>query len=126
VIIVLPPLSTGRAPVKPIRKVDFNNITQSPAQAIANLEKALGTTFHVNSMSLKWIHDVLVYEINLNNGGRYFINALTGQVFSITRELAERFVLDTYPGDGRVQEVEMLKQHSYTYQWGPLPADQIV
>ena len=123
---VLPPFSNGRAPVQPVRKIDFRNITQSPAQAIANLEKILGTRSHVNSMSLKWIHDVLVYEIHLENGGRHFINAVTGQVFSITRELAERFVLDAYPGQGRVQKVEMLEKHNYDYQWGPLPVYQIV
>jgi hypothetical protein len=126
VIMVLPPLSNGRAPVQPVRKIDFRDITQSPAQAIANLEKILGTTSHVSSMSLKWIHDVLVYEIHFENGSRHFINAVTGQVFSITRALAERFVLDAYPGQGRVQKVEMLEKHNYDYQWGPLPVYQIV
>jgi peptidase YpeB-like protein len=126
VIMVLPPLSTGPAPVQPIQKIDFKDIVQSPAQAIANLEKILGTTSHVSSVGLKWIHDVLVYEIHFEDGGRHFINAVTGQVFSITRELAERFVLDAYPGQGRVQKVEMLEKHNYDYQWGPLPVYQIV
>src|SRR4030095_12744473 len=126
VIMVLPPLSNGPAPVQPVRKIDFRDITQSPAQAIANLEKILGTTSHVNSMSLKWIHDVLVYEIHFENGGRHFINAVTGQVFSITRALAERFVLEAYPGQGRAQKGETQEHHSYGYQWGPLPVYQIV
>lgn len=126
VVMILPPFSTGPAPVQPVRKIDFKDIAQSPARAIANLEEILGTTSHVSSVGLKWIHDVLVYEVHFENGGRHFINAVTGQVFSITRELAEKFVLDAYPEQGRVQKVEMLKQHSYEYQWGPLPVYQIV
>jgi len=126
VIMVLPPLSTGPAPVQAIQKIDFKDITQSPAQAIANLQKSLRTTSQVISVSLTWIHDVFVYEINFENGGRHFVNAATGKSFTITRDLAERFVLNTYPGQGGAQTIGLLEQHSYGYQWGPLPVYQIM
>lgn len=126
VIMVLPPLSNGPVPVQPVRKIDFKDITQSPAQAIANLQKSLRTTSQVSFVGLKWVHDTLVYEIHFENGARHFISAVTGQLFSFTRELAERVVLDAYPGQGGAQTIGMLEQHSYGYQWGPLPVYQIM
>jgi hypothetical protein len=126
IVMVLPPLFPGPDPVKPVREIDFKDIAQSPAQAIANLEKTLGTTSQVSSVSLKWIQDVLVYDVHLRNGDRHFINAVTGRLFSITRELAERFVRDAYPGAGRLLKVETIERHGYGYQWGPLPAYKIV
>jgi uncharacterized iron-regulated membrane protein len=126
IIMVLPPISPGPDPVRQAASVDFRDVTLSPAQAVANLENALGTSSQVSSVSLKRIQDVVVYEIRSRNGGPHLIDAVSGQPFSITRDLAERYILDTYPSEGRVQKVETVKQHSYAYQWGPLPAYWVV
>jgi hypothetical protein len=126
IIMVLPPISPGPDPVPKAATVDFRNITLSPAQAVTNLEKALGTPSQVSSISLKRIQDVLAYEIRSSNGGLHLINAVSGQLFSITRDQAERYVLDTYPTEGRVQKIETVKHHSYAYQWGPVPTYRIV
>jgi hypothetical protein len=68
----------------------------------------------------------LVYEIHLTNGASHLINAMSGELFSITPELAQRFVLNTYSKEGRVRKVETVERHGYAYQWGALPAYRVV
>jgi len=126
VVILLPPLSAGPKPVRWVPNVDFRDITLSPAQAVLNLEKALRTSVQVNAVNLKRIHDVVVYEIRLKNSGTHLINAASGQMFSITRDLARRYVRESYPNEGRVLKVETVERHGYAYQWGALPAYRVV
>jgi Peptidase propeptide and YPEB domain len=123
---VLPPISPGPDPVRRPPNVDFREITLSPAQAVANLEKALGTSSRVNSVNLKRIQDIVAYEVRVENGAAHLINAVSGKVFSITRDLAERYVRDAYPTEGGVVKVEKIDRYSYAYQWGSLPVYRVV
>jgi hypothetical protein len=126
VSMILPPILPGPDLVRWAPNVDFRDITLSPAQALKNLESALGITIEADHMNLRRIQDIVIYEIRLKNGSAHLINALSGQIFSITRDLAERYVRNTYPTEGDVLKVEQVDRYSYAYQWGSLPAYRVV
>jgi PepSY-associated TM region len=126
IIMVLPPISPGPGPVLRATNVDFRKIDLSPAQAVEKLEKVLGSSIEVNQVNLRRIQDVAAYEVHLKEGGTHLLNAASGQVFTITPDMAERYVLDTYPTEGRVLTVESVEEYSYAYQWGSLPAYRVV
>ena len=65
-------------------------------------------------------------EIRLKNGESHLINAASGHIIKITRDLAERYVVETYPSKGHVLKVELVEQYSYAYQWGALPAYRVI
>ena len=90
VVMILPPLSPGSASQGAPAPVDFQEITVSPAKAVASLAKALGAPPQVTSVSLGRILDVVVYRVTTQSSGSYLINARSGQVFTITPELAEQ------------------------------------
>ncbi len=125
VMILLPGLSDpGTAPGAVY--IDFREIELSPAQAVEKLEKAHGSTVDVSQLNLRRIQDIIVYEVHLEDSGSYLLNAVSGQIFAITPEMAERYVLAMYPTGGRVLKVESVQRHDYSYQWGLLPAYRVV
>jgi len=125
-MMVLPNLSPGPDPVWTPPAVDFRSVTLSPAAAIANLEKVFGKDLEVDRMNLRRLHDTVVYEVGLKSGGSHQINAVSGQVFTMTPELAEQIVRDTFPTQARVLQIDRIGRYTYSYQWGPLPAYEIV
>ena len=123
---ILPPISTGPVPTHSDSKIDFRNIVLSPAQAVENLERVLGRTIDVSRVNLRQIRDTVVYEVHLRGGGAHLLNATSGQLFTIDRESAARYVLDMYPTEGRVVKSAPVEKYDYDYQWGALPAYRIV
>jgi hypothetical protein len=126
VIMLLPPLSRGPEAVRQAPTIAFRDIKLSPAQAVAILERDLGASPNVNSVGLRRIQDLIVYEIRLRDGSSHLINAVSGRLFTITREMAERYVMQMYPKEGRPLKVVTVEQYSYTYQDGPLPVYRVV
>ena len=120
------PTLTGPDPVQRAPNIDFRKIDLSPAGAVEKLEKALGSSVKVDKVSLRPIHDMVAYVVDLREGGTHFLNAVSGAVFTITPEMAKRYVVETYPTEGRVLAVESVEKHSYHYQWGALPAYRVV
>jgi hypothetical protein len=68
----------------------------------------------------------VAYDIRLKNGTAHLINAVSGRIFSITPDLAERYVRNTYPAEGGVLKVEQVDRYSYAYQGGSLPVYHVV
>jgi len=124
IVMILPRL--GPAPAQSQLSIDFGEIAISPAQAVTALAEALGKPLEVNRLSLRRIQNVIVYEVSIRNGPSRLINAISGQVFTVTPDLAEQLVRETFPTQARVFQIEQVTRHSYSYQWGPLPAYRIV
>ena len=111
---------------KPAAPIDIQQITTTPAEALAHLTKVLDESHEVTSVGLRKIAGVVIYRINIAGGGSHLIEAQSGQVFTITPAIVEQIARDYVPSETRVLEIEHTTQHSYAYQWGPLPAFRIV
>jgi uncharacterized iron-regulated membrane protein len=126
IVMILPPLFPGPPREQKSAALDFREITVSPAQAVANLAKALGSYPRVSRVTLRPIGKVLAYEVSVQSGNSHLIDARSGQVFTITPEIAEQIARGNLPSQGRVLQIERINRHSYAYQWGPIPAYRIV
>jgi len=112
----------GRKPAA----VDYRNVTVTPAKALATVAEDLGSYPKVKSVSLKRIRDAVVYRITVEASGSHLIDARSGEVFTITPEIAEQIARDEFPVQARVLQIDLLTHNSYSYPWGPLPAYGIV
>ncbi len=106
--------------------LNFREITVSPAEAVANLAKALGSYPEVSSVGLKRIRDTVVYHITMKPSGSHLIDARSGQVFTITPKIAEQIARDDFPSHGRVLQIDLVTRHTFAYPWGSLPAYRVV
>jgi hypothetical protein len=106
--------------------MDIREITVSPAQAVASLERVLGASLQVNHINLRRIQDAMVYEVAAKNGGPHLVDARSGQLFTITPEVAEQIARDNFPSDAPVFQSELVTRHNLSYPGGPLPAQRIV
>ena len=126
-IVMVLPSSLFSAPVRQQTPAsfDFQTITISPAEAIASLEQSLDELPKVDSVGLIRIADKVVYEIVLAQGEARFIDVQSGQLFTMTPQIAERIVRDHISSQARVLPIELVTRHDFSYPWGPLPVYRI-
>lgn len=124
IVMILPPLLPGPAQTR--TPLNFQEITVSPGEAVAGLAKVLGKLPRVDSVSVKRIRDTLVYHIIVKSGDSHLIDARSGEVFTITPEIAEQIARDYVPAEARIVQIQHVNSYNYAYQWGPLPAHRIV
>jgi hypothetical protein len=126
IVMILPPLFF--APVRKLapKSFDYRKVTVSPAEAVITLEESLEKPLQVQSVALQQIVDRAVYTIMSQHGESYLINAQSGQRFTITPEVAEQIAREYVPSQARVVQSELVNRHSFSYQWGPLPAYRLV
>ena len=122
------PLNFLHVPFRPRQAtpIDLQEVTLSPAEALSHLSKLVDGSPRAQSIGLKKIAQSVIYEINLANGGSYLLEAQTGQLFTMTPEIAEEIARDYVSSSADVLETDLTTLHSYAYSWGPLPAFRIV
>lgn len=100
---------------------NYHNITLSPVQAIASLERHTGTRPDVQHIQLQQIHSYLLYRINAKGQDPVYINSQTGEYFEFTPELAEEITRINFEIDTPLEESIRLTEHDISYPFGQLP-----
>lgn len=114
IVMILPPLFPGPPRQQNPAALDFREVTVSPAQAVGNLAKSLGSYPEVNRVTLRRIGDALAYEVSVESGISHLIDARSGEVFTITPEIAEQIARDKLPSQGRVLQIERVDRATPT------------
>jgi uncharacterized iron-regulated membrane protein len=125
IVMVLPkrfPPPSRQAPAP----LDLREITISPAEAVVTLSKVLGSSPEVGQMTLRRLGNSVVYEISAKPGGSHFVDARSGEIFTITPDVAEQIAQGDLHSQARALQIEIINQHALTYPWGPLPAYRVV
>lgn len=126
-VMLLSPLFIGagqnirREGIPPLR---FKEVRVSVPQAIAALEDKIRGEVTVNSVQIREVKDILAYEISLGNGSSYLVDAQSGELFTVSRELAEEIARDHFSGDGKIASTILLTGRDYHYL-GRLPVYKI-
>jgi hypothetical protein len=95
-------------------RADYSSATVSPAQAVTAAGEA------VADPALIKIAGRLIYQIKTRRGMR-LVDAHSGEIFSVTPELAERIVRSEYETVGGPLQQERIDQYGGRYRRGPLP-----
>lgn len=109
-------------PIQP----DYQEVTMSPADAIAHLEETLGQSVEVNSVSFRQIREILVYHIALENGASHLIETQSGQEVKITPEFAREIAYNNFPTPASILQIVRLDDHDLGYFFGPLPIYRVI
>jgi len=118
---LFPPAETA-LPAVPV----YASLEMSPAAAIDRLEELTGQSVEVQSVNLRRLPEMVVYEISRRDGPTALLDAQTGQLVEITSELAETIALADRPQAGAVQAVDQLAYNDQGYVYGPLPVYRVV
>jgi hypothetical protein len=125
-VMVLSPLFNLSMPQHVPAPLDFQKTIVPPAEALMKLAKTGGELPQVRSVTLKQVADIAVYEIVTANGEMYLVNAHSGQLFTITPDIAEQITRVYVSSQFRVLQRDLVTKHSLTYPLGPLPAYRFI
>jgi uncharacterized iron-regulated membrane protein len=125
IVMILPPLFPGSDHKQESRPLNFREATVSPAEAVNELARVLGSFPEVNWVSLRRVGDTLAYQISLKSGSSYLIDTRSRQLFTVTPEMAEQIARGESSLQTNVHQIELLRRHTFDYSWGPLPAYRI-
>lgn len=64
------------------------------------------------------------YSVKLD-GKKYAFDAVTGEEFSFTPEMAESIIRKGFKIDAALEENKVIREHSLGYSWGPLPVSYL-
>ena len=107
-------------------QVDYHAAVQSPSGAIARLAADSDVPVEIKSVKLRQIGEQLLYSITLADGSEQLIDAMNGERFRFSPELAETMIRNNFNIDAPLVEIEQLTEHSSAYPWGGLPAFRLV
>ena len=126
IIMILPRLSAEleRPPIS--GTIDIKKVSVSVQEAVARLTSKVGEVPQLREVRLKRIADTDVYEILTASHGPYFIDARSGEPFSITPQQAEAIAKQHMAPGPRELKVALLSRHEFAYPWGPLPVYRVV
>lgn len=118
IVMVLPPMSARPVPQPDTTPIDFSSVALSPAEALASLNGASGQEVGgATGIRLRRIGDTIVYEVSAPDGSVRFVDAASGQAFTITAEEAESLIRSRYPSLGRAQEIRLLTEWDQRLPW---------
>lgn len=106
--------------------VDFRELDISPADAVAAVEGDPTSNASINWVNLQRIENTMVYAVHLSNGQTRLVDASSGEGFEVSESMAIDIIRSRYPGKADIQNLSLVKEHSLTYPWGPIPAYQII
>lgn len=125
ILMILPDRWFGLVTLQSTGALNYSSITVSPAEAIHNLSVNEGKSLDVSWVTLSGIDGMPVYQIFLKDGSSHLINAVSGQLITITSQFAEQIIRDQIPTAGKAIKIEYLKSHDLLYPYGSLPVYRI-
>lgn len=109
----------------PISKDELRLLNLSPYNAFEKINDAFAENKQIQSLSLLRIDNVILYKFVVEGGREYMINANTGLLFKITSDVAKSIAINSFGREASVNSVELLKQRSFFYSWGQIPAYKV-
>ncbi len=104
----------------------YESLEMSPAVAIDRLEALTGQSVDVQSVNLRRLPDMVVYEIGRGDGPSVLLNPQTGRLVEITPDLAAAIALTKQSQAAPVREVGRLEYNDRGYVYGPLPVYRVI
>lgn len=125
IVMVLPDEWFLAKPAAPTAQIDYRKAGLSPSQAIEKLEQKMGQEVNLTNLGFKKLQGQLFYAISLQNGSYHLIDAITGESFEITPDVAEKLARAVSGDQSSVAVVESLQSHDLLYPFGPLPVYRV-
>ena len=99
----------------------YHTAVLPPSDVLLMLETIIGKKLSVSSLTLNRIIDLVVYQIRLEEGPLYTLNAQSGEIVEITPELAEQIAHFNGPSGAKIILSERLARNSISYPYGVVP-----
>ena len=100
-------------------------VDMSPAEALGQVDRALGKAVDVKQISLRAISDLIAYEIETVDQSFYLVDTASGELFEITPVLAEEIARSRYEGFANVVSIDRIDFNSRSYPFGPVPVYRV-
>ena len=81
------------------------------------LAEVLGLSPQVDRVTLRRLGGAVVYQISAKPGRLHFINALSGEIFTITPDVAGKIAQGDLYSQASVLQIESVDRHSFAYPW---------
>lgn len=105
--------------------VDYGAATVSPAAAAARVIADNGPDTRISDLHTQKIQDRLLYVVKASGGKTSVIDAVSGEYFEFTAQLAEDIIRTRYAIDAPLIQNIKLEKHNFGYPWGPLPVSHL-
>ena len=108
-------------------QITFKDIQISIPEAISILETELDSTIKVVSCSVYKTSERFLYEIALEDGKSYLVDAIEGKPTKITQLEIINNALAEAPSGSNIVEMALLKERPYAYaEGGPIPVYRFI
>lgn len=125
IVMSFPPSVAGPRGSAAIPPIKYAKATITPAAAVAALESSETPPLQVLGITLRQIGDATVYRIELKGAPPALIDAGSGLRVPITETLAREIAQAGFPSHVAIDRVELLRQHTLAYRFGPLPVYRV-
>jgi hypothetical protein len=104
--------------------LEFDRATIAPSVALSELVKHVGRPIRATQISLRRLPGHVAYQVNTARDGLHFVDAVDGEVFAITEELAKQIVANVLGSTISLGPVTRQTESTGAYP-GPLPAYRV-
>ena len=124
VVMMLPdPLFGNKTTTRgPAETLDFRQVKVTVLEAIAALEAATGQPAQITGVSLRRFRGRLLYSLSTAGEKSHFIDAISGEPFIITEQVAREIALSAVSSSASLGATTKIEKFDRDYTWGPLPA----
>lgn len=103
----------------------LRDLSTSPADAIRAVNGVSQGSVEVTNIQLRPIAGAMVYEIFTGNGGSHLIDARTGEVVTVTEQMAQAIAHAMMVEGVNVASSTLVSAYGVDYTSGPLPVYRI-
>lgn len=124
VVMMLPnPLFGSKlSPRDTAEALDFRQAKVTVPEAIAALEATTGQPARITGVSLRRFRGRLLYSLSTVEGKSHLIDAVSGEHFVITEQVARDIALSALSGSASLGPATRIEKFDRDYPLGPLPA----
>lgn len=123
VVMVMPQLSVpSLAPVRVIFQPEtLRGLSLSPVDAMRAVNRVSQKAVEVTNVQLRPIAGAMVYEISTGNGESYLIDAYTGEMVTVTEQMAQAIAHAMMVDGVHIKSSTLVSAYGADYTSGPLP-----
>jgi uncharacterized iron-regulated membrane protein len=107
------------------KKPDYRNVSLSVPEAISVLETDVGHAVQVTGCSIYRLSGTLVYDMTIEDGRRYLIDAIEGVPTTVTEAQIKKSAKAAAPPGSHIVDMTYLTKRPYAY-WGPIPIYRLI